>query len=211
MTENQVSGRRPEVEERIEDAALRVFSETEFHRVALADIAREAGASLQTLYRYYGGKEALLNACLHRWLGELAERMLDHLAGIETYKDRLRKVFWVVLDFFDRNPRVGWMMIHSVYPDRWGDDVTPAQHRLTQLFLSVLEEGQNYGVLTNRVSGMVLLDFFYGILLRVNQMHLLRRETRPLAEQAPVLFEMVWAAISAEPVPGAEPASLRWP
>jgi AcrR family transcriptional regulator len=201
--------RREAVRERIEDAALRVFSETEFHRVALADIAREAGASLQTLYRYYGGKEALLNACLHRWLGELAERMLDHLAGIETYKDRLRKVFWVVLDFFDRNPRVGWMMIHSVYPGRWGDDMTPAQHRLTGLFLAVLEEGQHSGVLTNRVDSMVLLDIFYGLLLRVNQMHLLRHETRPLAEQAPVLFDMLWAAISADGIGGSPDQAVQ--
>jgi AcrR family transcriptional regulator len=197
MTE-AVLDRQEAVRARIEDAALHVFSDTEFHRVALADIARVAGASLQTLYRYYGGKEALLNACLHRWLGDLAERMLDHLAGIETYKDRLRKVFWVVLDFFDRNPRVGWMMVHSVYPGRWGDDMTPAQHRLTGLFLAVLEEGQSTGVLTNRVDSMVLLDIFYGLLLRVNQMHLLRHETRSLTEQAPVLFDMLWAAISAD-------------
>jgi len=48
------------------------------------------------------------------------------------------------------------------------------------------------------VDSMVLLDIFYGLLLRVNQMHLLRHETRPLAEQAPVLFDMLWAAISAD-------------
>lgn len=198
VTEQSPGGRAEEARARIEDAALRVFAETEFHRVALVDIAREANASLQTLYRHYGGKEALLNACLHRWLEELAERMLDHLEGIETYKDRLRKVFWVVLDFFDRNPRVGWMMINSVYPGRWGGDITPAQHRLTGLFLSVLEEGQRSGVLTNRVSGLVLLDIFYGILLRLNQMHLLRHERQSLVAQAPVLFDMVWRAISAE-------------
>lgn len=189
--------RNEAVRRRIEDAALRVFSRTEFHRVALSDIAREANASLQTLYRYYGSKEAILNACLHDWLDELAERMLDHLQGIETYKDRLRKVFWVVLDFFDRNPQVGWMMINSVYPGRWGGDFTPGQHRLTGLFLAVLEEGQRAGVLTNKVNGLTLLDIFYGILLRVNQMHLIRGENEALANQAGVLFDMVWRAISA--------------
>jgi AcrR family transcriptional regulator len=185
---------------RIETAAVDVFARTEFHRVALSDIAREANASLQTLYRHYGSKEALLSACLHGWLEELAERMMDHLQGIQTYRDRLSKVFWVVLDFFDRNPAVGRMMINSVYPGRWGDDVTPAQHRLTGLFLSVLEEGQQAGILTNRVTGLVLLDLFYGMLLRLNQMHILRGEEQPLAEQADVLFEMVWRAISAREV-----------
>lgn len=66
------------------------------------------------------------------------------------------------------------MMINSVYPGRWGSDTTPGQQRLTELFLSVLREGQEQGILNSQVATPILLDFFYGVLLRISQMHLLR-------------------------------------
>ncbi len=193
----------PEVRERIEWAAVQVFADSEFHQVSLQQIARAARCSLQTLYRYYGdetqgSKEALLSACLHHGLEQLAERMLDHLAGIDTFRDRLSKVFWVVLDFFDRNPQMGRMMIKSVYPGRWGSDSTPGQQRLTELFLSVLHEGQAQGVLNDRVATPILLDFFYGVLLRISQMHLLRGRDGRLADQHGVMFDMVWRAITVD-------------
>ena len=186
----------PEVRQRIEWAAVQVFAESEFHQVTLQQVANAARCSLQTLYRYYGSKEGLLSACLHHGLEQLAERMLDHLAGIATFRDRLSKVFWVVLDFFDRNPQMGRMMINSVYPGRWGSDTTPAQQRLTELFISVLREGQEQGILNNQVPTPILLDFFYGGLLRISQMHLLRGRPGRMADQHGPLFDMLWRAIT---------------
>ena len=194
----------PAVRERIERAAVQVFADSEFHQVTLQQVARAARCSLQTLYRYYGNdrqgsKEALLSACLHHGLEQLAERMLDHLAGIATFRDRLSKVFWVVLDFFDRNPEMGRMMINSVYPGLWGSDTTPAQQQLSGLFISVLREGQEQGILNDRVATPILLDFFYGVLLRISQMHLLRGREGQLADQHGVLFDMLWRAITVAP------------
>lgn len=186
------------VRERIEQAATEVFAEQEFHRVNLSEVAAHANASLQTIYRYYGSKEALLDACLLTGLGKLAERMLDHLQGIETYKDRLRKVFWVVLHFFETERVIGRMLINSVYPGSWGSDVTSSQKQLTETFLHVLREGREQGILTDKVSEVFLLDYFYGVLFRLCQMHLLRDESESLADQAPVLFEMLWRAIARE-------------
>src|SRR5882757_464632 len=96
----------PDTRLRIEQAVLDIFSEREFHRVGLIEVARGANVSLQTIYKYYGSKEALLFSSLDTWMGKLAVRMIDHLQGIEDYKERFRKVFWVSLDFFERNPKV---------------------------------------------------------------------------------------------------------
>ena len=172
-----MSRQDPAVRERIEWAAVQVFADSEFHHVTLQQIARAARCSLQTLYRYYGddaqgSKEALLSACLHHGLEQLAERMLDHLAGIDTFRDRLSKVFWV------------------------GSDTTPGQQRLTELFLSVLHEGQEAGILNDQVASPILLDFFYGVLLRISQMHLLRGRPGRMADQHGVLFDMLWRAMT---------------
>jgi len=51
-------------------------------------------------------------------------------------------------------------------------------------------------VLTDAVSDKILLDYFYGVLFRLCQMHLVRGERESLAEQTPVLFEMLWGAIA---------------
>ncbi len=185
-----------EARRRIETAALDLFSQREFHRVRLDAIARQAHASLQTIYRYYGDKQALLDACVLHWASRLARRMSDHLTGIETFKDRLRKVFWVVLDFFEQYPKVAHMILGAVYPGAMRQDITEEQRTLTNLFLKVLAEGREKGILTDEVSEVILLDYFYGVLARLIQMQTLRQNEPPLTEQVNVLFDMLWRAIA---------------
>lgn len=205
-TEKEKAGTVPDlslldagIRARIEDAVLSLFSEREFHRVGFGEIASAANVSLQTIYKYYGSKEALLYSCLDTWLGLLAARMVDHLQGIETYQDKLRKVFWVVLDFFDRNPKVAQLIMSSVYLNTWGRDQTFRQPKLMSMLMHALAEGRAQGVLTDEVNEKILLDYFLGVMERLVHMHILRKEKTPLADQANVLFKMIWRAI-AKPV-----------
>ncbi len=133
----------PDTRHRIEDAARVLFAEREFHRVKLIDVARHARISLQTLYKYYGSKETVLFASLDTWLSTLARRMIDHLQGIENFRDRLRKVFWVLLDYFERNPEVAQIILSSVYLNTWREDDTFRQPQLMSVFLGVIEEGRH--------------------------------------------------------------------
>lgn len=190
----------PGTRERIENAALDLFSEREFHRVKLINIAREARISLQTLYKYYGSKEAVLFASLDTWLGDLATRMIDHLQGIENFEDRLRKVFWVLLDYFERNPKVAQIILSSVYLSTWRDDDTFRQPALMSVFLGVINEGRERGILTSEVDEIEISDFIWGVANRTVAMWLLRGRKKPLAAKAPAMFNMVWRAIASEEV-----------
>ena len=186
----------PAIRKRVEDALLEIFSRREFHKVGMADIAREARVSLQTLYKYYGSKETLLFSGLDSWLAQLTQRMLDHLQGIQTYKDRLRKVCWVVLDYFETNPRVAQVMTTSVYVSAWRNEPSFRQPQLMSVFMRVLAEGRDTGVLTDEVDEKTLLDIIYGVGSRVIGMWMHRGMREPLAERADVLFEMIWRAIA---------------
>jgi len=186
----------PATRARIEQAVLDIFSEREFHRVGLIEIARGANVSLQTLYKYYGSKEALLFSGLDSWLGQLAARMIDHLQGIEDYKERLRKVFWVTLDFFDKNPKVAQIVMSSVYVNTWRKQENYQNPALFGTFIKVLQEGRQKGVLTDEVDEKILLDYIMGVLGRLVQMHIHRGQKEPLTAQANVLFGMLWRAIA---------------
>ena len=186
-----------DIRQRIETAVLALFSEREFHRVQLAEVARHARVSLRTLYKYYGDKESLLYACLDHWMSELTERMIDHLQGITTYKDRLRKLYWVCLDFFERNPRVAQLIATSAYIAVWRRHESFRQEELMAMLLRVLDEGQRNGTLTTDVHTMILLDFFFGVVHRLVLMWILRGREYSLTAQADAEFEMLWRALAA--------------
>lgn len=181
---------------RIEEAVLDIFAEREFHRVGLIEIARGANVSLQTLYKYYGSKEALLFSSLDTALGRLAGRMVDHLQGIEDYKERLRKVFWVTLDYFEKNPKVAQIVMSSVYLNTWRKQENFQNPVLFGTFMKVLIEGRAKGVLTDEVDEKYLLDYFMGVMFRLVQMYILRGQKDPPTQQAGPLFEMLWRAIA---------------
>jgi TetR/AcrR family transcriptional regulator, repressor of fatR-cypB operon len=186
----------PETRARIEQAVLDVFADREFHRVGLIEIARAANVSLQTIYKYYGSKEALLFSSLDAWLGKLAARMIDHLQGIEDYKEKLRKVFWVVLDFFEKNPKVAQLILSSVYINTWRRSENYQNPMLFGAFMKVLGEGRARGILNDQVDEKILLDYILGVLGRLVQMYIQRGQKKPLTAQANVLFEMLWRAIA---------------
>lgn len=184
---------------RIEEAVLEIFAEREFHRVGLIEIARGANVSLQTLYKYYGSKEALLFSALDTALGRLAARMVDHLEGIEDFKERLRKVFWVTLDYFEKHPKVAQIVMSSVYLGTWRKQENFQNPVLFGTFMKVLGEGRAKGVLTDEVDEKYLLDYIMGVMFRLVQMYILRGQKEPPTKQAGPLFEMLWRAIARKP------------
>lgn len=189
---------RTDTLQRIEKAVLSLFSQRDFHEVSLIDVARTAHVSLQTIYKYFGSKEVLVYAMLDVMLGRLAERMLDHLQGIDNVRERLRKTCWVTLDYMDKHPAVILLLFTAVPVSRHNQIGIYESPELMGAFRGVLKDGQARGVLNNTVSSKVLLDVFMGIIGRVVLMHIVRGERRPLIEQFDAFFNIVWRAMSVE-------------
>ncbi len=183
---------------RIEKAVLELFSNQDFHEVSLLDVAKAANVSLQTIYKYFGSKEVLVYAMLDVMLGRLAERMLDHLQGIDDARERLRKTFWVTLDYMDKHPAVMMLLFTAVPITRHRNIRIYESPDLMGAFLGVFKDGQARGVLNKQVSHKILLDVFMGIIGRVVLMHIVRGERRPLIDQFDELFHIVWRAMSAD-------------
>ncbi len=183
---------------RIEQAVLTLFSTRDFHEVTLLDVAKEAHVSLQTIYKYFGSKEVLVYAMLDVMLGRLAERMIDHLQGIDDSRERLRKTFWVTLDYMDKHPAVMMLLFTAVPVSRHQNIGIYESPELMGAFMGVFKDGQARGVLNRRVSAKILLDIFMGIIGRVVLMHIVRREKQSLLAQFDELFHILWRALSAD-------------
>jgi AcrR family transcriptional regulator len=186
----------PETRKRIERAAIEVFSGNDFHRANIRLVASKAGVSLGTIYKHYGDKEKLVFTIIDNFLTELADRMIDHLKGMEDLKEKIRKIFWVQLDYYERHPDFGRILFLTIPYNEWISDETFRQPRMINALLDVIRKGQKDGILNDKVRAGVLIDFVWGLIHRSFTMWIYRGQKESLTANSNVLFEMLWRSIS---------------
>jgi TetR/AcrR family transcriptional regulator, repressor of fatR-cypB operon len=187
----------PDTRMRIDRTVLEIFSSREFHRIGLIEIARGANVSLQTIYKYYGSKEALLFSGLDFWLGQLTDELLPHLERSGDTRTRLRGLFDTALSFFERNPKVMQMIMSSMYLNTWRESKTYRNHEAFGPLIKLLSEGRAKGELRTDVSEIILLDYLQGIMFRLVQAYVADDQRESLTAQSNALFDMLWRAVEA--------------
>jgi AcrR family transcriptional regulator len=75
--------------DRILDAAERLYTERDQASIGMNEIARAAGCSRATLYRYFENREALRTAYVHRETHRLSSAIAEQIAGIDDPRERL--------------------------------------------------------------------------------------------------------------------------
>ena len=190
-----LSDMRPATLDKIEQAVRKVFAGFDANEVTMAQIAKSANVSLQTLYKYFGDKQTLFYTIMDIVLGRLAARIMDHLQGIDSVQDRLRKTLWVCFDFVDAHPDAV-MVLSSVSASRIRNIAIYENKELIGAFLAVLEDGQNRGVLNDTVPLHILFDVFMGFISRLGLMHTIRQTETPINAEFDALFTILWRAIS---------------
>ena len=97
------------VAERILDVAARLFVEHGVAGVGMGDVAKAAGCSRATLYRYFGGREALRIAYVHREARRIERELAAHAATIRDPAERVVEAVLQTLRRVRRDPALaGW-------------------------------------------------------------------------------------------------------
>ena len=195
LKSNLDTGSKSDFRERLGNTILEVFSESDFHAVGIRDIAQKAGVSFATIYKYYGSKEQLIFSFVDLWMGVLTDRIIDHLHGMADLKEKLRKIFWLQLDYYERHEEFAKIIFLTMPMKTWMSDESFEQHRMFNLLMDVLRQGQEEGVLNPDVDTRVLLDFMLGFVQRSFIMWVQRGQKESLADQTDVMFEMIWRGI----------------
>ncbi|WP_367109166.1 TetR/AcrR family transcriptional regulator [uncultured Psychrobacter sp.] len=190
-----LSTMRPATLDKIEKAVRKLFAGFDANEVTMAQIAKTANVSLQTLYKYFGDKQTLFYTIMDRVLGRLAARMMDHLQGIDSVEERLRKTLWVCFDFVDSHPDAV-MVLSSISLSRFRNIAIYENEELIGAFLNVLEDGQQRGVLDDTVPLYILFDVFMGFVSRLGVMHIMRQTQKPINADFDELFAILWRAMA---------------
>jgi AcrR family transcriptional regulator len=88
--------------DRILDAAEELYTLRDQTSIGMNEIARAAGCSRATLYRYFENREALLTAYVNRETHRLSRAIADEIDGIDDPRERLiasiTATLWMVRD-----------------------------------------------------------------------------------------------------------------
>jgi AcrR family transcriptional regulator len=75
--------------DRILDAAEELYTQRDQASIGMNEIARAAGCSRATLYRYFESREALRTAYVHRETRRLGRAIKERVGGIDDPRERL--------------------------------------------------------------------------------------------------------------------------
>lgn len=116
--EAEVGGRRRvprgEREQLMLEAAEREFGRTGFVATSTDDIASACGVTKALLFRYFGSKEGLYNACMERVRGRLYDGIEEQLAELPPGPARLRAFVDAYFAFLDEHRDQQWLLYSEV-------------------------------------------------------------------------------------------------
>lgn len=90
MPTDWLAAQRTEVAaDRILDAAEQLYTQRDQASIGMNEIAKAAGCSRATLYRYFENREALRTAYIHRETHRLSRAIIEQIDGIDDPRERL--------------------------------------------------------------------------------------------------------------------------
>jgi AcrR family transcriptional regulator len=112
-----LADRRTEVAaDRILDAAEQLFTRHDPGSVGMNEIAKAAGCSRATLYRYFENREALRIAYVARETHRLSESINDHIRDIEDPRERLVTGILTTLRLVRQSPALSAWFANTAGP-----------------------------------------------------------------------------------------------
>jgi AcrR family transcriptional regulator len=113
MPGDWLAERRTEVAaDRILDAAEELYTQRDPVSIGMNEIARAAGCSRATLYRYFENREALRTAYVHREAYRLSRGIKRQISGVEDPRERLIAGIAVTLRMVRENPALAsWFAV----------------------------------------------------------------------------------------------------
>lgn len=143
-----------ETDEKILDAAERVFAQHGYHDTVVADVAEEAGVGKGTVYRRFGNKSDLFSGLICEGTDQLIERVQDEVDRSAPLAERLRSIVSVHFDVFEESSEIFGITIQEGLSNfgEWQEDVVERWAQFRSLLTTYFEDDSIRNQLRNDIS-----------------------------------------------------------
>lgn len=144
-------------------AARQLLEEEGTKTVSMAKIAKLAGVSEATVYKYYDSKQELINQVLIDWAAPFVERLTSELRHITELRSQLRLIAVRFMRSMEETPRFHRLFYQEL---RWEDYAGTALHKLNHVFahtvVEAVQRAQQAGEVRPDVDPVMIRDMMFG-------------------------------------------------
>lgn len=159
-------------EGQILDAAAKVFARYGFRKTTMGDIVREAGVARATVYKYFGSKDEVFTAALHREFRAIVAAVRKAVEGGGTARERLRAGLLTHMDEI-RHRRIVLQVTLEAWVDimsRWKEQMVEMVGDVMEVYGAIVREGVESGEIRSgdaELTTWTLLLSFKGLFMGV--------------------------------------------
>ena len=145
-------------------AANQVFIERGFDGATIAQIARIAQVADGSIYNYFKSKEDILFSIPEERMKEFFTGLHEHLEGIKDAPNKLRKMIWYHLNFYEKNKDYSKLLLLELrqHPRFNQSRAYSMIRQYSKLMLQVIEEGKKEKTIRKEIDPHMVRDLIFG-------------------------------------------------
>jgi TetR/AcrR family transcriptional regulator, fatty acid metabolism regulator protein len=185
--------RESERKGKILSSAIKIFGEKGFQNATIAEIAKDAGVGDATIYEYFKNKEDLMLAIPVEITKELIPQINDHMMGIKGALNKLRKFIWWWLNYVEKNPGYGSIVLLELKTSKTyvSNEAYQAARNFYQIILDIIKEGQEEETIKKEIDPYLARSLCVGAMEHIIIRWLLKDRKYSLIQYADQLADLL--------------------
>ncbi len=185
------------IKQRLYPVVLDFFAENDFHQVNIRGISKASGISISTIYKYFRSKEELILEILEEQIDGIKQLAIMHDQGLESSRERFHKAFWVMMDYYDRNPSLAISYFITVPSRTWMMRESYARYDAHELISTITNSGRQRGEIDAALSNAQITGLFFMYLQREITIWYYRGRQWQLVDSLDHFFPVFWKTVAA--------------
>lgn len=192
------SMKRNTTKAKIIKAAIDIFSKEDFDRATMRTIAKKARIVPSNIYKYFENKDELLSSLLDIVAEQIIEGAAKELVDISGTRERLTKLTWYYLDYYQNNPGLTYMIYGRNTLQHWSEynSIYTRARELGDMLLSIIKEGQKKGDVRKDVDTHLVGHIYHGGLRNLVTSWIYHKHDFQLTDLAGKYADFIYFSIS---------------
>jgi len=179
--------------EKILKIATEYFSRKGYVQTIISDISGKLNINEATIYGYFKSKEDLLLAIPVEITKELIPLINDHMMGIKGALNKLRKFIWWWLNYVEKNPGYGSIVLLELKTSKTYvfNEAYQAARNFYKIVLDIIKEGQEEGSIKKEINIFLARSICVGAIEHIIIRWLLKDRKYSLTQYADELADLL--------------------